>query len=138
MDHLGRSFRLIFYDQLGRGLSGEGVQPEDISLQSEMEDLVALLDYFHVESTPILGHSFGTLLALEFALRHTERVSHLILLNPSPASREDMLKFREHRSVAEASQLEKMKGIAETPEYQSGDLEADADYHRQHFVINLP
>jgi proline iminopeptidase len=137
MDYLGRSFRLIYYDQLGRGLSGEGVRPEDINLQSEMENLAALLDYFEIKSAPILGHSFGTLLALEFALRHTQRVSHLILLNPSPASREDMLKFREHRSAAEAHQLEEMKVIATTPEYQSGDLEADADYHRQHFKSTL-
>lgn len=46
-------------------------------------------EHYRLASTAVLGHSFGTLLALEYAIRHPERVSHLILLNPAPASAAD-------------------------------------------------
>src|SRR6185503_5709811 len=41
MDRLSGSFRLIYYDQRGRGNSGTNVQPEQVSLQSEIDDLEA-------------------------------------------------------------------------------------------------
>jgi proline iminopeptidase len=39
MDRLADSFRLIYYDQRGRGRSGDGVRPEDVTLESEIGDL---------------------------------------------------------------------------------------------------
>jgi len=39
MDRLADSFRLIYYDQRGRGKSGDGVRAEDVTLASGIEDL---------------------------------------------------------------------------------------------------
>src|SRR5215467_13580607 len=39
LDSLSDSFRLIYYDQRGRGRSAKSVKPEDVSLESEMSDL---------------------------------------------------------------------------------------------------
>ena len=38
----------------------------------------------HSSAPGLLGHSWGTVLALEFALRNPTRVSHLVLMNPAP------------------------------------------------------
>jgi pimeloyl-ACP methyl ester carboxylesterase len=38
-----------------------------------------VIKHFHLESAALLGHSWGAVLALEHALRHPERVSHIIL-----------------------------------------------------------
>jgi pimeloyl-ACP methyl ester carboxylesterase len=46
----------------------------------------ALRHYLHLEQAVMLGHSWGGLLVTEFAVRHPERVSRLILFNFSPAS----------------------------------------------------
>jgi proline iminopeptidase len=51
--------------------------------------------HFGLDSVVLLGHSWGTVLALEYAIRHPERVSALILMNPAPASRDDFLAARE-------------------------------------------
>jgi proline iminopeptidase len=80
LDVLAGSFRLVFYDQRGRGRSGNG----DVSLVSELADADAVRAEAGAERVAVLGHSWGGLLAAEYAVRHPERVSHLILLNTSP------------------------------------------------------
>ena len=84
MDRLSTSFRLIYYDQRGRGQSAEHVRPEDVSLESDIADLDAVRQHFHLTSTTLLGHSWGAVLALEYAVRHPGRVSHLILMTLPP------------------------------------------------------
>jgi proline iminopeptidase len=42
MDRLSAAFRLIYYDQRGRGKSAVNVQPAEVSLQSEIDDLERL------------------------------------------------------------------------------------------------
>lgn len=39
MDRLSDSFRLIYYDQRGRGKSADGVRAEDVTLVSDVADL---------------------------------------------------------------------------------------------------
>src|SRR5215471_12001003 len=86
LDRLSDSYRLIYYDQRGRGRSAEGVRPEDVTLASDIADMEKVREHFKLGSVVLLGHSWGTVLALEYATRHPERVSRIILLNPAPAS----------------------------------------------------
>ena len=39
LDRLSNSFRLIYYDQRGRGRSADRVRPEDVSLASDIADI---------------------------------------------------------------------------------------------------
>lgn len=133
MDRLSDSFQLIYYDQRGRGKSAGDVRPEDVSIQSEVEDFESLREYFRLESVAVLGHSWGGLLAMECAIRHPNRMSHLILMNTAPASHDDLMLFRQERRKAAAGDLEKMKALASTARYEEGDLDADAEYYRIHF-----
>ncbi len=73
MDRLSDSFHLIYYDQRGRGRSADRVQPEDVTLASDIADLEKVRQYFHLDSVVLLGHSWGSVLALEytrFAIRN--------------------------------------------------------------------
>jgi proline iminopeptidase len=134
LDRLADSFRLIYYDQRGRGKSAGGVEPEDVSIQSEIQDLESLRHACQLESVALLGHSWGGVLALEYAIRHPERVSHVILLNTAPASHEDYLLLRQElprmRAVGEVAML---KALSSSASYEQGDLETDAAYYRIHF-----
>lgn len=47
-------------------------------------DLAALFDAEGLSACDLLGHSFGGMLALRFALEHPERVASLILMNTAP------------------------------------------------------
>lgn len=133
MDRLSDAYRLIYYDQRGRGRSAEGVRPEDVTLESEMADLDAVREHAGSGSVALLGHSWGAVLALEYAIRHPDRVSHLILMNPAPASREDFLLYRNDRREKGAEDLEKMKVLRSTAGYKEGDPDAVEAYYRVHF-----
>jgi proline iminopeptidase len=84
LDRLVDSCRLVYYPQRGRGASLGNVQPGDVTLPSEIEDLDALRAHLGLDSVALLGHSWGGVLAMEYAIRHPERTSHLILMNPGP------------------------------------------------------
>jgi proline iminopeptidase len=137
MDRLADTFRLIYYDQRGRGKSARNVQPEEVTIQSEVEDIEHLRAYFRLESVPALGHSWGALLAMEYALRHPKRVSHLILMNTAPASHDDFLLLGQYRRQRPAADLVKMKELSSTTKYQDGDPDTVAEYYRSHFRATL-
>jgi len=137
MDGLAESLRLVYYDQRGRGKSSAGVAPEDVTIGSEIEDLDRVREHLGVDRVTILGHSWGSLLAMEYAARHPERVSHLILMNSAPASHADMLRFRAHREADHPERLAAMREIAAMPVYAEGDIETEARYYRFHFGATL-
>jgi proline iminopeptidase len=133
MDRLSDSYRLIYYDQRGRGKSASNVRPEDVTLASDIADVEKVRQAFHVESVTLLGHSWGTVIALEYALKYPERVSHLILMNPGPASREDYVQLRKDWLEKRPEAMAQRKAIAETAAYKEGDPEAVTAYYRIHF-----
>ena len=137
MDRLSDSFRLIYYDQRGRGKSAGNVQPEDVTIQSDIEDLESLREYFQLESVAVLGHSWGGLLVMEYAIRHPERVSHLVLMNSAPASHHDYLLLREERRKRAAGDVEELEARSADPRYQEGDPYTVAEYYRIHFRATL-
>jgi proline iminopeptidase len=138
MDRLADSFRLVYYDQRGRGRSAGDVQPEDVGIASEIDDLDAVRRHLGFDSVAVLGHSWGGVLAMEYATRHPEQVSHLILLDTAPASAEDWLQLRQHLPTTRApGDVERMRAIASSARFQAGDLEAETEYYRIHFSATV-
>jgi proline iminopeptidase len=134
LDLLADSYRLIYYDQRGRGKSAEGVRPEDVTIRSEVEDIERLREHFGLDSIAVLGHSWGGLLALEYATRHPECVSHLVLLNTAPVSHEDFMLLRQELPKKRTpDDLERLKALRSTAGYQEGDADTVAAYYRIHF-----
>lgn len=137
MDRLAGAFKLIYYDQRGRGKSSHGVDPRDVSIESEVDDLDALRRHYALDAIALLGHSWGGLLAMEYATRNPQHVSHLILLNTAPASHADLVRFVAQRQSAEAGSLAKMRAVSSTAEYAAGDIATEAEYYRAHFSAAL-
>ena len=82
IDRLSRSFQLVRYDERGCGLSGDDPRPR--SLQTWVEELEAVVDAAvgarSGRPVALLGVSGAAPVALAYAERHPERVSHLVLL----------------------------------------------------------
>lgn len=133
LDRLADSLRLLYYDQRGRGKSGRDEQPDDVTLESEIEDLENVRKYFQLESVALLGHSWGNVLALEYAIRYPAHVSHLIILNTAPVSHEDYLSLRKSRRAKTPADIEELKARASEAKYREGDPDTVADYYRVHF-----
>ena len=133
LDRLSDAFRLIYYDQRGRGQSADHVRPEEVTLASEVADLDEVRRHFQLESSAVLGHSWGAVLALEYPLRHATRVSHLILMNPAPASASDLAVFRKAYTEQLGADMERQREIVASVAYKEGDPEAVAARYRLHF-----
>jgi proline iminopeptidase len=83
LDPLGDVMRVVYYDHRGNGCSGR-VPSETITFEQLCADADALRGHLGFEEICVLGYSFGGFIALEYALRYPERISHLILLDTAP------------------------------------------------------
>jgi proline iminopeptidase len=73
---------VLFYDQLGAGKSDA---PDDIGLWTNdrlVDELQRVLDTAGLDHVHLLGQSWGTMIAAEFALRAPGRVASLVLSDP--------------------------------------------------------
>jgi proline iminopeptidase len=73
-------FTLVFYDHRCNGRS-TGVPVETMTWDNLTADADALRERLGFERWAVLGHSFGGNVALEYALRYPDRLSHLVLLD---------------------------------------------------------
>lgn len=78
MEGLSRGRTFIRYDERGCGLSDH--DPDDISFEAFVRDLETVVDELGLERFPLMGLSQGGPVAVEYAVRHPERVSRLILV----------------------------------------------------------
>jgi len=78
LEQLGRGQTFVRYDERGCGLSDW--QAEDLSLDSWLRDLETVVDAAELDRFALLGISQGGAIALTYAVRHPERVSHLVLV----------------------------------------------------------
>jgi DNA-binding SARP family transcriptional activator/pimeloyl-ACP methyl ester carboxylesterase len=74
---LAENHTLVRYDERGCGLSDWNVK--EFSLDAWVLDLETVVDAIGLERFPLLGISQGTAIAVAYAVRHPEKVSHLIL-----------------------------------------------------------
>jgi pimeloyl-ACP methyl ester carboxylesterase len=74
---LSREHTLIRYDARGNGMSDWDV--DALSLDAWVTDLETVVDAVGVDRFPLLGISQGGAVAIAYAVRRPERVSHLIL-----------------------------------------------------------
>jgi class 3 adenylate cyclase/pimeloyl-ACP methyl ester carboxylesterase len=74
---LARDHTLIRYDARGNGLSDREV--EHVSFETFVHDLEAVVDAAGVERFALLGISQGCAVSVGYAVRHPERVTHLVL-----------------------------------------------------------
>jgi proline iminopeptidase len=133
LDRLQDSFRLIYYDQRARGRSADRVRGEDVTLASDLDDLDRVRQQFRLKAPVLLGHSWGAVLALEYALRYPSRVSRLILMNPAPVSKDDLTMFRKAYLEALGPDMDRQREIVATPAYKEGVPDAVAARYRIHF-----
>jgi proline iminopeptidase len=112
-----------YYDQLGCGFSD---QPKDDSLwntarfTAELEEVRAGLK---LDRMVLLGHSWGGILAIEYALAHPERLAGLVISNMTASIAsylERIGKLRQELPPAQARRLGELEAAKayDSPEYE--------------------
>jgi class 3 adenylate cyclase/pimeloyl-ACP methyl ester carboxylesterase len=74
---LAKDHTLIRYDARGNGLSDWDVHK--VSLEAWVADMETVVDATGLNRFPLIGFSQGCAVSIAYAVRHPERVSHLIL-----------------------------------------------------------
>ena len=77
---LMHQFTLVFYDHRCNGRS-EGAEVTSMTMENLTADADALRQLLGFEKWAVFGHSFGGNVALEYALRYPQNLSHLILMD---------------------------------------------------------
>jgi proline iminopeptidase len=127
VDALATGRTLVYYDQRGGGRSAvERSVP--VGWKEQVADLEALREIWGLERMPLVGYSWGALLALLYAIHHPARVERLVLVSPAPPSREARERFEarfSERNTAPGLQAER-RALRE-----SGLRESDPDAYQQ-------
>jgi pimeloyl-ACP methyl ester carboxylesterase len=95
---LAHDHQFIRYDERGNGLSDWDVQ--DLSFEAFVNDLENVVDATGLDKFALLGISQGAAVSIEYAVRHPERVSRLVLFGAYPAgwridATDDVIRERE-------------------------------------------
>jgi pimeloyl-ACP methyl ester carboxylesterase len=80
---LARHFRVVVFDNRDAGRSSRASGPYTIADMAD--DVAGLLDRLAIGRAHVLGLSMGSMIAQEFALRHPDRLDHLVLCGSGAA-----------------------------------------------------
>ena len=97
---LSRRFRLVRYDERGCGLSDWDIGR--FSFDDWVDDLEAVVDAAGLDRFALLGISQGGPVAIAYAVRHPERVTHLVLLGSFAQGRRKSARTPDELALAEA------------------------------------
>lgn len=98
IDALSERHTLVRYDERGCGLSDWDVG--DFGLDAWVEDLELVVDSVGLTRFPLVGLSQGGAVAVAYAVRHPERVSHLVLVGAYARGRLARAETAEEREEA--------------------------------------
>jgi proline iminopeptidase len=97
MEKLAKQYTLVFYDQRGNGQSLINISVETYTFDLHVKDLEELRKSLGFKKIHLMGHSFGGYLAMRYAIKYSQNLKSLILLNTAPASRELLMKSQMNR-----------------------------------------
>jgi proline iminopeptidase len=134
LDALAARNTLVYYDQRGTGRSVANLDSTGINLDAFVEDIDALRQALGYERVSVLGHSWGALLALEYAARHPESTRALILMNPAePGSRFRAQQEERQRRARTVEDSTEIATLTATEGFAAGDPATVSQVYRLTF-----
>ncbi len=124
---LSKKMQLVYFDHRGQGRSARGPK-ETYTLDNNVEDMEALRQHLGLDKIVVIGASYGGMVALTYASRYPENVSHLIVVVTVPDSR-----FLERaKEILAERGTEEQKAIAQR--LWDGNFETE-DQLREYFRV---
>ncbi len=127
---LSAKMQLVYFDHRGQGRSRRGDR-STYTLDYNVEDMEALRQYLGLEKIIVIGGSYGGMVALTYATRYPQNVSHLIAIATVP----------DFRFLSRAQEILRERGtpeqIAVAERLWTGNFETE-DQLRDYFRIMQP
>ena len=83
---LREDYRCLALDQRGHGDS-DWASDGDYSIAAQVADVRGFIDHLKLERFVLAGMSMGAINALAYAINHSERLSHLVIIDAGPEMR---------------------------------------------------
>jgi proline iminopeptidase len=122
---LAEQYRLVFYDQRALGSSTGEADSTWITFERFLEDLDQVRVALDLDRMTVLGHSWGGLLALRYAMEYPERVESLILVSsvePGQRFQQAMMENQAARRTPEDAAA--LDSLVQSAAFQERDTEA--------------
>lgn len=138
----GASVEYYYYDQLGSANSDAPDMPDLVSLPRYVEEVEQVRQALGLDKKNffLLGHSWGGILAIEYALKYPQQLKGVIISNmmasiPAYNAYADkvLMPAMDQKALAEIKQLEK-DGKYEDPRYMALLM----PHHYVHHVLRMP
>jgi proline iminopeptidase len=123
LEPLSKQYQLIFFDQRGCGLSEKASQLSYYSMEDEVETLEDLRILLGLDKINIVGESWGSMLALLYAVKYPERVNKILLTAAVGASVEGFKEF-EKELFSRLTKEDKLLLDDMLPKLKTGQAEA--------------
>jgi proline iminopeptidase len=135
---LAEWFELIFYDQRLSGRSAGQVDSASVSLSTFIDDIEAIRQALGLGAIHLMGHSWGGLLAMRYAIGYPERLRSLVLVSSMSASSElwqqEEARLFARRTVEDSIEFATIRA---SEEFASGDPDAIASILRVSFKVQF-
>lgn len=128
LDPLADERRVVLYDQLGSGNSSKPSDPSLWTVDLFLAELATVREALGLDRMHLLGHSWGGMLAQEYALTQPEGLAGLVLsstLSSSLLWREESLRLRADlpAEIREPLDAHEAAGTTDDPEYERAVFE---------------
>lgn len=139
MERLGDDRPVVRYDQLGSGKSGPVSDTSLFTVEHYVAELDALREHLGIERFHLYGHSWGTMLGVEYYRAHPEHVASIVFASPALDAHlwtqhaQELLKTLPD-SMQRAVAMREADGNFTAPDYQAALEEFYARYVFRHPV----
>jgi pimeloyl-ACP methyl ester carboxylesterase len=129
---LAKHFHVVMYDLKSHGMSERFTDGYD--LENMSSDVLALMDVLEIEKAHLVGYSFGGLIALKTALKASNRVDHLVVIEaPDPQD-------EKARGIIEQYSKEFLEhyvaNFTDTTKVQMGKRQMEKNHRMYEFLFN--
>jgi proline iminopeptidase len=139
LERIGVDRPVIFYDQLGAGRSTAPADNSLWTIERFINELAQVRAALGLEEVHILGHSWGSMLAMDYMLTEPEGVKSLTFASPAlnvsrwTEDARELLKALPE-DTRELIEQHESQGTTDSPEYQ----EAVMDYYKMYLTRSDP
>lgn len=134
MDKLAQDNQVVFYDQRNSGKSSSSkFDSKSINIHQFVEDLETLRKALGYNKFTLAGHSWGGMLAMQYAISYPQRLSSLILLNSLPSTSLGCKSFFDEYAKRTSPLQDKIKIIQTSEEFTKGNPEMIDKFYRTIF-----
>jgi proline iminopeptidase len=134
LDELAKKHTLIFFDLRGHGKSDATMDSAHIQLSYFVDDIEEMRKAFGIQKLILLGHSFGGLLAENYAAKYPSHLKALILV--SPAAHDSKYPIEASKVIKERTtqqDLTDRQTVMASPEFKKADPKAYEKLFRINF-----